>query len=239
MTVGPWKPIYLHTYTHRITDFKITSSVSEALELTSLEVDLTTNIPSSGVAASVASNLLSAAQNLLPAAVQNAAGVSGVSTPASGVSTPGEAGTFVELSITHSQPSSALPLHTQSLALSPSSSLHFSYPDLSSELELWYPLSYGPQTLYTIEAKLIDGPTGHVLDVSRKRVGFRRVKVVQEEFEDKDEEGRTFFFEVNGIRIFCGGSNWCVRLSLLPQSWPWSLLSHSDNYPTRLLGWTR
>ena len=34
MTVGPWKPIYLHTYTHRITDLRITSNVGEDLSVT-------------------------------------------------------------------------------------------------------------------------------------------------------------------------------------------------------------
>lgn len=34
MTVGPWKPIYLHTYTHRITDLRISSNVSEDLSVT-------------------------------------------------------------------------------------------------------------------------------------------------------------------------------------------------------------
>ena len=34
MTVGPWKPIYLHTYTHRITDLRITSNVDKNLSVT-------------------------------------------------------------------------------------------------------------------------------------------------------------------------------------------------------------
>ena len=34
MTVGPWKPIYLHTYTHRIADLRISSNVSEDLSVT-------------------------------------------------------------------------------------------------------------------------------------------------------------------------------------------------------------
>lgn len=43
--------------------------------------------------------------------------------------------------------------------------------------------------------------------------GIRRVRVVEDKLED--QEGRTFLFEVNNIRVFCGGSNWIPADSFL------------------------
>ena len=39
--------------------------------------------------------------------------------------------------------------------------------------------------------------------MKEKRFGIRRVVVVQEPLVD--QPGRTFLFEVNSVRIFCGG----------------------------------
>ena len=42
-----------------------------------------------------------------------------------------------------------------------------------------------------------------MLDTKTQTFGIRRVQVVQEPLID--QPGRTFLFEVNGVRIFCGG----------------------------------
>lgn len=47
-----------------------------------------------------------------------------------------------------------------------------------------------------------------MLDTSRKTVGFRRLRVVQEPLID--QPGTSFYFEVNNVPVFCGGSNWFV-----------------------------
>ncbi|EKM59838.1 glycoside hydrolase family 2 protein [Phanerochaete carnosa HHB-10118-sp] len=78
--------------------------------------------------------------------------------------------------------------------------------------ELWYPVGYGQQPLYTLEIVISD-EQGNVLDVKRQKFGFRNVKVVQDELVD--QPGRTFLFEVNGTRVFCGGSNWIPADSFL------------------------
>ena len=44
---------------------------------------------------------------------------------------------------------------------------------------------------------------GHMLDKKIERIAFRRVQIVEEKLVD--QEGLTFLFEVNNIRIFCGG----------------------------------
>jgi beta-mannosidase len=59
---------------------------------------------------------------------------------------------------------------------------------------------------------------GTILDSVTKRTAFRSAKVVQEPLEGQD--GTSFVFEVNGIRIFCGGSNWIPADSFLTEIEP-------------------
>jgi beta-mannosidase len=44
-------------------------------------------------------------------------------------------------------------------------------------------------------------------------IGFRRVRIIQDPLLDQD--GRSFLFEINNVRIFCGGSNWIPADSFL------------------------
>jgi len=83
-----------------------------------------------------------------------------------------------------------------------------------SEPELWYPHGYGEQPLYHLTATLKSGH-GEVIDMVTKRIGVRRARVVQRPL--KDQPGSTFFFEINGIPIFCGGSNWIPADNFIPR----------------------
>ncbi|CAE6497533.1 unnamed protein product [Rhizoctonia solani] len=73
------------------------------------------------------------------------------------------------------------------------------------EVSLWWPVGYGQQTLYHVDI-IATGEDGTVLDRVAKRIGFRRVELVQEPLVDAP--GTTFLFEINGVRVFIGGSNW-------------------------------
>ncbi|KAJ1311549.1 hypothetical protein OPQ81_010033 [Rhizoctonia solani] len=73
------------------------------------------------------------------------------------------------------------------------------------EVNLWYPVGYGKQALYTVEIQVAD-QSGHQVAAHSQRVGIRRARVVEDPLEG--QEGRTFLFEINNVRIFCGGSNW-------------------------------
>lgn len=42
-----------------------------------------------------------------------------------------------------------------------------------------------------------------MLDTKSLKIAFRRARVVQEKI--LDQEGLTFLFEINNVRIFCGG----------------------------------
>ncbi len=70
------------------------------------------------------------------------------------------------------------------------------------QVKLWYPVHYGAQPLYTVETEITDAE-GNILDSKTQKIAFRRVQVVQEPLEE--QEGRSFLFEINNVRIFCGG----------------------------------
>ena len=77
--------------------------------------------------------------------------------------------------------------------------------------KLWYPHGYGEQILYTVTATLKNGHED--LHSLSKRTGFRQGELVQE----PDDIGKTFFFRINGIDVFCGGSNWIPADSFTPR----------------------
>jgi beta-mannosidase len=79
--------------------------------------------------------------------------------------------------------------------------------------ELWYPIRYGKQPLYTIRATILQD--GHEVDSMAKKIGLRRAELIQREL--KDQPGTSFFFEINNIPIFCGGSNWIPADNFIPR----------------------
>ncbi|KAJ5951049.1 Glycoside hydrolase family 2 immunoglobulin-like beta-sandwich [Penicillium vulpinum] len=76
--------------------------------------------------------------------------------------------------------------------------------------ELWWPHGYGAQTLYEVSVSLLcDANELH--NVSKK-FGIRSAEVIQQ----PDKHGKSFFFRINGMDIFCGGSCWIPADNLLP-----------------------
>ena len=89
-------------------------------------------------------------------------------------------------------------------------SFHISSP------QLWYPIRYGKQPLYHVVATLLDGDTE--IDTVTKRIGLRRAELVQRPL--KDQPGTSFFFEVNNIPLYCGGSDWIPADNFIPRITP-------------------
>jgi beta-mannosidase len=69
--------------------------------------------------------------------------------------------------------------------------------------DLWWPAGHGPQNRYTLRVTL--SVDGEEMAVRTVRVGFRRVRVVQ---DPHPEAGSYYFLEVNGEKIFAKGANW-------------------------------
>ncbi|KAF3918903.1 Beta-mannosidase [Dactylellina cionopaga] len=77
---------------------------------------------------------------------------------------------------------------------------------------LWWPHGYGKQNLYTVTAKLI-GPDNTIVDTISKKTGIRKAEVIQEE----DKHGKSFYFRINGVDIYCGGSDWIPADNFTPR----------------------
>ncbi|KAK5684899.1 hypothetical protein LTS10_002974 [Elasticomyces elasticus] len=80
-----------------------------------------------------------------------------------------------------------------------------------SEPKLWYPHGYGEQPLYTVKATVYSGD--HELHTVSKKTGFRKGELIQE----PDEIGKTFYFRINNVDVFCGGSDWIPADSFTPR----------------------
>jgi beta-mannosidase len=76
--------------------------------------------------------------------------------------------------------------------------------------ELWWPHGYGEQTLYEVSVSLLRNSES--VDQVSKKLGIRTAEVIQQ----PDKHGKSFFFRINGMDIFCGGSCWIPADSLLP-----------------------
>lgn len=85
-----------------------------------------------------------------------------------------------------------------------------------SRPELWYPHTVGKPALHRFKVQLFNG--SKVVYQLEEEIGLRKIELVQEPLE----RGTSFYFRVNGIPVYCAGSNWIPAHSLLTQ------LTHED-----------
>lgn len=78
---------------------------------------------------------------------------------------------------------------------------------------LWYPNGMGEPYLYDVE--LVLEKEGRELDRTAVRCGVRTVSLRCR--DDADGRGRGFGFEINGIPVFCKGSNYVPADAFLPR----------------------
>lgn len=80
--------------------------------------------------------------------------------------------------------------------------------------DLWFPRGYGDQRLYKMKVELFSDSCK--LHQVYQTVGVRTALVVEEAIGD--EPGKSFYFQVNGVSIFSGGSNWIPLDSLITRA---------------------
>ncbi|KAL2060090.1 hypothetical protein VTL71DRAFT_9912, partial [Oculimacula yallundae] len=90
---------------------------------------------------------------------------------------------------------------------------HASHKFKIDDPALWFPIRYGKQPLYTITATLVDGKSD--IDTQSKKFGLRRAELIQRPMTD--QPGATFFFQINNIPVFCGGSDWIPADNFIPR----------------------
>ncbi len=74
-----------------------------------------------------------------------------------------------------------------------------------AEPKLWFPRELGQPHLYRAELRIV-AASGVVLHEASARVGIRNVELVKR--DPASPNGRVFYFEVNGKRLWAKGDNW-------------------------------
>lgn len=82
-------------------------------------------------------------------------------------------------------------------------------PIAKSKIRTWWPNGYGEQTLYKLRVH-------YTHSEKTVQIGFRTIELIQENVSQDESLGKTFYFSVNGVKIFAKGSNW-IPSHVLPE----------------------
>lgn len=70
---------------------------------------------------------------------------------------------------------------------------------------LWWPNGYGEAALYDWEARLL--VEGRPAEIRKGRLGLREIEILEEPFRKESGPGFSFGLKVNGVPLFCKGTN--------------------------------
>ncbi|MDK2886541.1 MAG: beta-mannosidase [Thermosipho sp. (in: thermotogales)] len=76
-------------------------------------------------------------------------------------------------------------------------------------LKYWYPRDLGESNLYDVSFILVKD--GKEVYSETKKIGFRTIDILKE----KDEDGESFIFVINGKKVFVKGANWIPADNIL------------------------